>query len=175
MQVVIQGKNIEVTEGIRDNIIESLHVLDKYFKSDEIEVKVVVKTYSGKQKIEITIPVDKKNIIRQEATAFDLYEAINIATKKLEAQIRKTKDIATNHINERKELLEFLESIEHKEEQSSVVKTKDIEILPMDVQEAMLQIELIGHDFYVFIDGETEETKIIYKRKAGEFGILVLK
>lgn len=175
MKVIIQGKNIEITKGIEESIIENLSVLDKYFKDDEVEVKALIKTYSGKQKIEISIPVDKKNVIRQEAIAFDLYEAINVATKKLETQIRKAKDIASNHIDQRKELLEFLENIESSTDRSRVVKTKDIEISPMYEDEAILQFELTGHDFYVFTDAKDEETKIIYKRRDDELGILVIK
>ncbi len=172
MKVELHTKNVQITEGIEENIKSSLSHLDKYFKDEELTAKVTIKTYSVGQKIEIELPIDKKHVLRQETIERDLYQAINIATDKLEKQIRKVKNRAADHENEKKVLLDFFTEFETVEEASSITKRKHVELSPMSEEEAVLQFEIIGHDFFVFLDGSTSETKLLYKRKDGEYGII---
>lgn len=172
MKIDLQTKNVEITEGIEDNIINALSGLDKYFKEEELVAKVTIKTYSIGQKIEIELPIDSKHILRQETVERDLYQAINVATDKLEKQIRKVKNRAADHNNDRQDFLDYFTEFESQEEVSKVTKRKELDLQPMSEDEAVLQFEIIGHDFFVFLDGRTDETKLLYKRKDGEYGII---
>lgn len=172
MKVELLTKNVEITEGIKENVISSLSGLDKYFKEEELTAKVTIKTYTVGQKIEIELPIDKTHVLRQETVERDLYQAINVATAKLEKQIRKVKNRAADHENERQVLLDYFADFESNEEVSKITKRKELELLPMSEEEAVLQFEIIGHDFFLFLDGRTDETKLLYKRKDGEYGII---
>ncbi len=174
MKVELQTKNVQITEGIESNIKGALSGLDKYFKDEELTAKVIIKTYSIGQKIEIELPIDSKHVLRQETVERDLYQAISVATDKLEKQIRKVKNRAADHKNERQELLEYFAEFESPEEVSKITKRKHLDLQPMSEEEAILQFEIIGHDFFVFLDGKTEETKLLYQRKDGEYGIITL-
>lgn len=172
MKVELLTKNVEITEGIKESVISSLSGLDKYFKEEELTAKVTIKTYTVGQKIEIELPIDKTHVLRQETVERDLYQAINVATTKLEKQIRKVKNRAADHENERQVLLDYFADFESNEEVSKIAKRKQLELLPMSEEEAVLQFEIIGHDFFLFIDGRTDESKLLYKRKDGEYGII---
>lgn len=172
MKFEIYAKNIEITEGIKQNLESSLSKLDKYFKGDELKAIVRVSTYAGGQKIEIKLPIDNKHTLRQETVEKDLYHAINIAVEKLETQIKKVKNRAADHINERQMLLDYFAEFDADEKVSSIIKRKHLELYPMSEEEAILQFEIIGHDFFIFLDGHTNETKLLYKRKDGEYGVI---
>ncbi|WOO87831.1 ribosome-associated translation inhibitor RaiA [Mollicutes bacterium LVI A0039] len=172
MKVELFTKNVEITEGIEENVKSSLSGLDKYFKDGELTAKVTIKTYSVGQKIEIELPIDDKHVLRQETVERDLYQAINVATDKLEKQIRKVKNRAADHQNERQVLLDYFADFESNEDVTKITKRKELELKPMSEEEAVLQFEIIGHDFFVFLDGRTSDTKLLYKRKDGEYGII---
>ncbi len=172
MRVELLTKNVEITEGIEESVKTALSGLDKYFKEGELTAKVTIKTYSVGQKIEIELPIDKKHVLRQETVERDLYQAINVATDKLEKQIRKVKNRAADHENERQVLLDYFADFESSEDVSKITKRKELELQPMSEEEAVLQFEIIGHDFFVFLDGVTSDKKLLYKRKDGEYGII---
>lgn len=172
MRVELFTKNVEITEGIEESVKTALSGLDKYFKEEELTAKVTIKTYSVGQKIEVELPIDNKHVLRQETVERDLYQAISVATDKLEKQIRKVKNRAADHENERQVLLDYFSEFESSEEISKITKRKELELLPMSEEEAVLQFEIIGHDFFVFLDGHTNDTKLLYKRKDGEYGII---
>ncbi len=172
MRVELLTKNVEITEGIEESVKSALSGLDKYFKDGELTAKVTIKTYSVGQKIEIELPIDGKHVLRQETVERDLYQAIDVATDKLEKQIRKVKNRAADHENERQVLFDYFAEFETSEEVSSITKRKELELLPMSEEEAVLQFEIIGHDFFLFLDGNTNDTKLLYKRKDGEYGII---
>lgn len=175
MKVNIIGKKIEITEGIRENIIASLSKLDKYFKNEEKTADVVIKTYAIGQKIEITLPLDKHHTLRQEVVERDLYQAINEATDKIEKQIRKVKDRASDRREEKVDFLSILSEFEKaKEAPVQITRRKSLELKPMSEEEAILQFELVGHDFYLFEDASSEETKVLYKRKEGSYGVIIV-
>ncbi len=172
MKIELLTKNVEITPGIRESVESSLASLDKYFKEIEPVVKVTIKTYSIGQKIEIELHIDEKHILRQEVVERDLYDAINIATNKLEKQIKKVKNRALDYPNEREILLNYFSEFDSSTNQSKISKRKKVELSPMSEEEAILQFEIIGHDFFVFLDGQTNESKMLYKRKDGEYGII---
>ena len=152
MKITLRGKNIEITEAIEEKVSEKLSKLDKYFiVSENVEAKVLVRTYPYGQKIEVTIPTEYV-LLRAEVVDQDLYNAIDLVIDKLEGQIRKYKT-RLNRKSKDNKLAFNLASIEplEEEEEDVLVKTKTITPKPMDMEEAIMQMELIGHSFFVCI------------------------
>ncbi len=171
MKYIIRGEKVEVTEAIKNYITEKIGKLDKYFqKPEEIKANVLIKIRGLEQIVEVTIPI-KKIVLRCEERNEDLYKAIDLASDKLERQLRKNK---TKMMKQKKDItkemkFEELESIEEKEE---IVKRKKIEMKPMSEEEAIMQMDLVDHDFFVYKDIDTKKTNVIYKRKEGTYGII---
>lgn len=173
MKVITRGKNIELTEGIETKINKKLSMLDKYFiMSDNVEAKVLIRTYPVGQKIEVTIPTDYV-LLRAEVIDEDLYNAIDLVIDKLERQIRKYKTRLSRKSKDNK-LAFNVASIEPLEtvEEDELVKTKTISPKPMDMEEAIMQMELIGHAFFVYRDTETDSVSVVYKRHDGKYGLI---
>ena len=172
MKVSIRGKNIALTEGIETKINKKLSMLDKYFiVSDNVEAKVLIRTYPVGQKIEVTIPTEYV-LLRAEVVDNDLYNAIDLVIDKLEGQIRKYKTRLSRKSKDNK-LAFNLSSIEDVESEEDVlVKVKSITPKPMDMEEAIMQMELIGHSFFVYRDVETNEISVVYKRHNGGYGLI---
>ncbi len=174
MEVKIIGKNIEVTDAIQSAIEEQLGALDKYFANKELKANVVVRTYNVGQKVEITIQMDKDHTLRQEEVREDLYDAINAAVKKMERQVRKFKNRLVD-FKHKKNVMDMFAEQDIQEDVAKVTKRKlldDNKLMTED--EAILQFEIIGHDFFIFEDANTEITKVLYKRKDQEYGIIEL-
>lgn len=175
MEIVIHGDKLKVTQAMNDYIKEKLGKLDKYLKdTDSVRANVIVKVKNHEQKVEITIPL-KSYILRTEESKEDFYAAIDKATDKLERQIRKNK----TRIMSKKSKIDYdfaLSEIEaaddYKEEESKIIKRKKIDIKPMDEEEAILQMELLGHQFYVYKDSNTDKMAVIYKRNDGNYGVI---
>lgn len=168
MKITLRGKNIEITEAIEEKVSEKLSKLDKYFiVSENVEAKVLVRTYPYGQKIEVTIPTEYV-LLRAEVVDQDLYNAIDLVIDKLEGQIRKYKT-RLNRKSKDNKLAFNLASIEplEEEEEDVLVKTKTITPKPMDMEEAIMQMELIGHSFFVYRDTETNLISVAYKRQVG--------
>ena len=171
----IRGDKLKVTDAIRDYVEEKLGKLDKYLENpNEITASVSLKIRGNEQTVEVTIPL-KKVILRSEESSKDLYAAIDLVTDKLERQIRKNK--TRMHKKVSKEIiqgfnLEFESDID--EEDGIIVKRKKIEMKPMSEEEAILQMTMLGHEFFVFIN-EEGATSVLYKRKDGNFGIIETK
>lgn len=174
MRVTLTGRNIEVTDAIRNQTDAKLSKLDKYF-NQEADVKVAVSTVRNQQKIEVTIPVNK-TVIRAEAADQDLYNAMDLVVDKLGRQLRKhkTKLMNKGHDTIRFENIEgYIPRPEEKlEEQPKIVKRKRFEMHPMSEEEAILQMELLGHEFFAFTHADTDSLAVLYKRKDGHYGIL---
>lgn len=173
MKITLRGKNIEITEAIEEKVSEKLSKLDKYFiVSENVEAKVLVRTYPYGQKIEVTIPTEYV-LLRAEVVDQDLYNAIDLVIDKLEGQIRKYKT-RLNRKSKDNKLAFNLASIEplEEEEEDVLVKTKTITPKPMDMEEAILQMELIGHSFFVYRDTETDAISIVYRRNDGDYGLI---
>ena len=173
MKITLRGKNIEITEAIEEKVSEKLSKLDKYFiVSENVEAKVLVRTYPYGQKIEVTIPTEYV-LLRAEVVDQDLYNAIDLVIDKLEGQIRKYKT-RLNRKSKDNKLAFNLASIEPLEEEEEDVKKKKKTITPkpMDMEEAIMQMELIGHSFFVYRDTETDAISIVYRRNDGDYGLI---
>lgn len=173
MKCTIRGEKIKATDAIRDYIETKMSKLDKYFKEMDVNANILIKLKGKKEAIEVTIPYDKY-ILRSEEVHDDLYAAIDLVTDKLERQIRKnkTKLKKQNKVNEKIFNFDYetLEEEQNKEE-NKIIKRKVLEMKPMNEEEAILELELLGHDFFIFKD-MNNYTKLLYKRKDGNYGII---
>ena len=174
MEIIIRGDKLKVTEAMSDYINEKLEKLEKYLEhSDTVRANVIVKVKNHEQKVEITIPL-KSFILRSEETQEDFYAAVDKTIDKLERQIRKnkTKIIA----KQSKTYFDFnfanVDIEEKAEEEQKIVKRKTVEVKPMSAEEAILQMELIGHQFYLYKDCDTDQFAVVYKRKDGDYGVM---
>ena len=169
MKFNIHGKNIEVTDAIRDYIESKVGRLEKYFKNTNLTATVNVRVRGKDQIVEVTIPTDKVTL-RAEDTHSDLYAAIDLVIEKLERQIRKNKSKAKKSLKQVVVFNDFDVDAAEEVDDSIVIDTK-----PMSEEEAILQMELIGHDFFLFKNDKTGELCVVYKRKDSGYGILEAK
>ena len=174
MKFNIHGKKIDVTESIKSYIEEKIGRLDKYFENpDNITATALIKLRGKEQVVEVTINANKF-ILRGEESHKDLYASIDKVSDKIERQIRKNKTRLKKKVKDVSK--DFVLDFEEKEENdNSVVKRKVIENKPMSEEEAILQMELLGHEFFAYKNEETNEVNILYKRKDGDYGILEIK
>ena len=174
MNYTIRGDKLVVTKAIKEYIEEKLGRLNKYYSdASNIDCKVLVRSKNNLQTIEVTIPLNKF-ILRAEVSDKDLYAAIDLVVDKLEGQIRKNKTkLEKRYIEEIPEMV-FDDEVEE-EEEDKIVKRKDIDSKPMDEEEAILQMELLNHDFFVFKNVTEECVSVLYRRKDGKFGIINVK
>ena len=173
MKFIIVGRNIEVTPGLRAAVEEKIGKLDKYFNPDT-EVHVTLSVEKERQKIEVTIPV-KGSIIRSEQVSNDMYVSIDLVEEIIERQIRRYKK---KLIDKKQSALAFSQAFIEDEEDTSyeddiqIVKTKKFAMKPVNPEEACLQMEMLGHTFFVFLNSETEQVNVVYKRKNGTYGLI---
>ncbi|MDD2959182.1 MAG: ribosome-associated translation inhibitor RaiA [Lachnospiraceae bacterium] len=171
MKFTISGKNIEVTEGLRSSVTEKLGKLERYF-TPETEIIVTMSVEKERQKIEVTIPV-KGNIIRSEQVSNDMYVSIDLVEEVIERQLRKYKNRIVDKQQEGGNFKkEFIEKETEPMEEVRIVRTKHFGIKPMYPEDACIQMELLGHSFYVFCNAETEEVNVVYKRKGNTYGLI---
>ena len=172
MRFTIRGKNIEVTEGLRSAVTDKLGKLEKYF-TPETEIIVTLSVEKDRQKIEVTIPV-KGNIIRSEQVSNDMYVSIDLVEEVIERQLRKYKTkIIGKHKdggNLRKEFIE--KETEGEEEEVKIIRTTQFGMKPMFPEDACVQMELLGHNFFVFRNADTDEVNVVYKRKGNTYGLI---
>lgn len=175
MKLVYVGKNIEVTEALKNITEEKLSKLDKYFDED-IVATVTFGTQKERHTIEVTIDLPQSKI-RAEVETFDMYESIDKSIDILEKQVRKYKGkLKSKYRNTdtiRFENIIPMEETVEEDEGPKIVRTKRFTLNPMNAEEAVLQMELIGHDFYVFMNGDTGEANVVYKRKDGNYGLIL--
>ena len=175
MKYNIRGDKLEITDAINNYVESKLDRLNKYFKEDDILANVLLRVRGNSQIIEFTIPT-AKFILRSEEEDKDLYAAIDLVTDKLERQIRKNKT-RLNRQNANNSLKEFnfdyeMTSNEESNEDEIIVKIKNIEMKPMDEEEAILEMNLLGHEFFVYKDMHTNKVCVLYKRKDGNYGLI---
>ncbi|MCG7344389.1 ribosome-associated translation inhibitor RaiA [Sporosarcina sp. ACRSL] len=179
----IRGENLEVTPAIREYVEKKVQKLERYFtEGANATAHVNLKVYNDKQtKVEITIPM-KNLTLRAEERHDDMYAAIDLIVDKLERQIRKYKTRVNRKFREREGVAAFLQSVEKErngneealsdENEFQVVRTKQFDLKPMDQEEAILQMNMLGHSFFIFTDAESDGTNIVYKRKDGKYGLI---
>lgn len=163
------GKNIELTESLKNVAEKKFSKLDKYF-SEEAEARVVFSTVREQQTVEVTIFLPK-TIIRAEETTDDMYSSMDNAVDALARQIRKHKTkLKRRYQNNETIRFDEITEKEKEETENKIVKRKNFELSPMNEEEAILQMELLNHNFFVFLDADTETVSIVYKRKDGNYG-----
>lgn len=171
MKYIILGKNIEVTDGLRSAVEDKIGKLEKYFTS-ETEVHVTLSVEKERQKIEVTIPV-KGNIIRSEQVSNDMYVSIDLVEEIIERQLKKYK----RKLTDQKQAASFfkqdyIEKDYMDEEEIKIIRTKRFDIKPMYPEDACIQMELLGHNFFVFCNAETDQVNVVYKRKGNTYGLI---
>ena len=172
MEIIIRGDKIEVTQAMKEYINEKLKRLEKYLeKSEEVRANVVVKVKGHMQSVEITIPLHNF-IIRSEETQDDFYAAVDKAIDVMERQIRKNKTKIKAKENKTKIDFSIIDIEEEETNDKEIIKRKKIEVKPMDEEEAILQLELLGHEFFLFKNLDTNKEAVIYKRKNGGYGLI---
>ena len=172
MRYKISGKNIEVTPGLKDAVQEKIGKLERYFNQDT-EANITLSVEKGRQKIEVTIPV-KGHIIRAEQESSDMYVSIDLVEEIIERQLKKYK---TKLIDKKQSALSFSEAflqeeMEAPDEEIKIMKVKRFGMKPMDPEDACIQMELLGHAFYVFLNADTDEVNVVYKRKNNTYGLI---
>ena len=171
MRITISGKNIDITEGLRTAVEDKLSKLERYF-TPQTDIVVTLSVEKERQKIEVTIPV-KGNIIRSEQVSNDMYVSIDLVEEIIERQLKKYK----NKIVDQQQApgnfqQEFIEKEVEDDEEIKIIRTKRFGMKPMYPEDACIQMELLGHNFFVFQNAETEEVNVVYKRKGNTYGLI---
>ena len=174
MEIIIHGDKLKITKAMNDYIEEKLAKLNKYLENgDRVRANVMVKVKNHEQRVEITIPM-KSFILRSEETKDDFYAAVDKAVDKLERQIRKnktrmmSKQVKVNYEFNFSEIEEDDDDVK----ENKILKRKKVEVKPMNEDEAIIQMELLGHQFYMYMDSETSKPAVVYKRNDGNYGII---
>ena len=172
MKFIISGRNIDITDGLRTAVEDKLGKLERYFTADT-EIIVTLSVEKERQKIEVTIPV-KGNIIRSEQVSNDMYVSIDLVEEIIERQLRKYK---TKIINKKQNVETFQPEFIEKDyvddtNEIKIIRTKKFGFKPMYPEDACVQMELLGHNFFVFLNAETEEVNVVYKRKGNTYGLI---
>ncbi|MTI71992.1 MAG: ribosome-associated translation inhibitor RaiA [Firmicutes bacterium] len=173
MKIIVSGKNMQVTNALKDTAIKKLGKLDKYFHKD-VEAEATMSVEKDRQILEVTIPF-AGTILRAEEATSDMYASIDKAVDILERQVKKHKTkLEKRHRSSETIRFENIPSMkeEKEDDEPKIVRTKKFAMKPMDEEEAVLQMELLGHNFFVFTNGETEEVNVVYKRKDGDYGLI---
>ena len=171
MQFIITGRNIELSDRLKRMVEEKLGKLSKYFKPDT-EAQVTLSEEKGREKIEVTIPV-KGGIIRAEQESMDMYTSIDLVQETIERQLHKYRTKLIDRYQAAGTFTEeYVEDAPEDEDSIRIVRTKRFDVKPMDAEEACLQMEMLGHSFFVFRDARTEQINVVYKRNDGAYGLI---
>ena len=169
MRITISGKNIEITQGLRQAVEDKLSKLERYF-TPETDILVTLSVEKERQKIEVTIPV-KGNIIRSEQVSNDMYVSIDLVEEVIERQLKKYKN---KIVDQQQSAGNFQKEYIDKEvdEDVKIIRTKRFGMKPMYPEDACIQMELLGHNFFVFQNAETDQVNVVYKRKGNTYGLI---
>ncbi|MDO5336111.1 MAG: ribosome-associated translation inhibitor RaiA [Eubacteriales bacterium] len=171
MNYIISGKNITVTDGLKTAVEDKLGKLERYFTPDT-EIIVTLSVEKERQKIEVTIPM-KGSIIRSEQVSNDMYVSIDLVEEVIERQLRRYK---SKIVDKEQAAASFQKSFMDKnydeEDEVKIIRTKKFDIKPMYPEDACVQMELLGHNFFVFYNAETEQVNVVYKRKGNTYGLI---
>lgn len=171
MRITISGRNIELTEGLKQAVEEKLSKLEKFFKPDT-DVCVTLSVEKDRQKIEVTIPA-KGHVIRSEQVSSDMYVSIDLVEEVIERQLRKYRTkISAKKYAPAIFQDDFVEADDAEDEEIKIVRTKRFGMKPMYPEDACIQMELSGHDFFVFRNAENDEVNVVYKRKGNTYGLI---
>lgn len=179
MNFNIRGENLEITDAMKDHVEKKVGKLERYFESTpSSDVHVKMSVLSQDQKVEITIPMPKL-LLRAEEKHTDMYAAVDLVIEKLERQIRKHKTKVNRKYRGDNSLkymfkneLEPLAEEEVPEDDFEIVRTKRFDLKPMDAEEAILQMDMLGHNFFVFSNSINGDTNVVYRRRDGRYGLI---
>jgi putative sigma-54 modulation protein len=182
MKIMTYGKNIDVTPALKDYAIEKVSKIGKYFNGEPQEAHIAFEVEKDRHIVEVTAYVNGL-ILRGEEETQDMYASIDGVIEKLERQVHKYKTKIKKRVIERKQEIkeeykeERTDEILHQHDEEdefrpNIVRTKKFAIKPMDVEEAVMQMDLLGHDFFVFSNADTEEVNVVYRRKDGNYGLI---
>lgn len=171
MRITITGRNIELTDGLKAAVEDKLSKLEKYFTPDT-DVFVTLSVEKERQKIEVTIPV-KGNIIRSEQVSNDMYVSIDLVEEIIERQLKKYRHkLIAKQQNNSNFRREFIEKEVESDDEIRIIRTKRFDLKPMYPEDACVQMELLGHDFFVFVNAEDDNVNVVYKRKGNTYGLI---
>ena len=171
MKYNIRGNKIDVTAAIDEYIRTKLSKVEKYF-DDDVEAKAIISAKGKDQKVEVTIWSGRYNV-RAEEVNVDLYSAIDLVVDKLERQLKKYKDKLMDKKGKGKDIVPDLEIEDYfEDEDQTIVRRKEVFLKPIDEEEAITQMELLGHSFFVFKNVDTDKINVVYKRKDGDYGVI---
>ena len=171
MNIIIIGKNIDVTPGLREAVEEKIGKLEKYFTPDT-EVHVTLSVEKDRQKIEVTIPV-KGSIIRSEQVSNDLYVSIDLVEEIIERQLKKYKSKLVNYKqNSDNFKQDYIDKDFTDDDEIKIIRSKKFDMKPMYPEDACVQMELLGHNFFVFQNAENDQVCVVYKRKGNTYGMI---
>jgi putative sigma-54 modulation protein len=178
MKIQVRGSNLEVTEALQNYAEKKIGRLEKYFQAPSVHsVNVTLSVVKDLHSVEVTMPLDGF-VLRAEEKSPDMYASIDNVSEKLEKQIEKHKTKLNKRLRQEGIHSLFIEPAEApaavavEAETDEVVRVKKFAIKPMPVDEAILQMDLLGHDFFVFSNAETEEVNVVYKRNDGQYGLI---
>ena len=173
MEIIIHGDKLKVTDAMKEYIEEKLEKLNKYLENSEnVRTSVIVKVKNHEQRVEITIPL-KAFILRSEESKDDFYAAVDKTIDKLERQIRKNKTrIMSKQVKTNRDFSMSAFADEEESDDKKILKRKKVEVKPMNEEEAILQMELLGHQFYMYKDSDTDQVAVVYKRTDGNYGVI---
>ena len=171
MKFIITGRNIDITPGLKSAVEEKIGKLSKYFTADT-EVHATLSVEKDRQKIEVTIPV-KGSVIRSEQVSNDMYVSIDLVEEIIERQLKKYKNkLVERHQGQHYFRPEFIEKEYEDEDEVKIVRTKKFDVKPMYAEDACIQMEMTGHNFFVFCNAETDQVNVVYKRKGNTYGLI---
>lgn len=172
MKFIIIGKNIDVTPGLREAVESKLGKLERYF-TPNTEIHVTLSVQKGHQKIEVTIPV-KGGLVRSEQESSDMYVSIDLVEEVIERQLKKyrTKLVTKQQSAASVFKQDFLDAASDDDEEIKIIRSKKFDMKPMYPEDACVQMELLGHNFFVFFNAETEQVNVVYKRKGNTYGLI---
>lgn len=170
MKVTVIAKNMELTDALKEIVQKKISKLEKYFDSN-VEAKATLKVQKNRHTIEVTIPFNGVILRGEEATS-DMYKSLDLVEEKLERQIRKQKTKLSRKNNGSLRFAESNIDVKLEEAEGKLVRVKKFGVKPMDSEEAILQMDLLGHNFFVYQDADSNKVNVIYKRKDGDYGLL---
>ncbi|MGJ9457618.1 ribosome hibernation-promoting factor, HPF/YfiA family [Oceanobacillus sp. CF4.6] len=181
MKYNIRGENLEVTGAIKEYVEKKISKLERYFDTPPTsDVHVNLSVYNDEQRIEVTIPMTNL-LLRGEVQHVDLYAAVDLVVDKLERQIRKHKTKINRKFRQKgspKHAFAEMEkqatsiAVEEDPDEIEIVRTKRFNLKPMDSEEAILQMDMLGHEFFVFTNDHSGETNVVYRRRDGKYGLI---
>ncbi len=171
MLVTVNGKNVDVTEALREYADKKVSKISKFFEKSPIDAQVTLSTERGTHIVDITIQVNGL-LLRGEEKTGDMYASIDGAIDKIERQVHKYKTKINRKFREENRVVATPSTPHEESTEPQILRTKRFAMKPMAVEEAVMQMDLLGHDFYVFTNGDTEQVNVVYKRKDGNYGLI---